>query len=1069
MAEIIASTYEVLSKIGAGGGGVVYLARHLRLNMLVVLKADRRKLSTPPEALRREVDSLKNLTHQYLPKVYDFISENGVVYTVMDYIEGESLDKPLKRGERFSQPEVIGMADQLLRALVYLHSRPPHGILHADIKPANIMRTPQGDIRLIDFNIALALGEKGAVRVGLSRGYASPEHYDSDVSAGPITRGLQKKEEPPAEEAPEKIPDEEVPTEEHSSGEEESKTVWNGGSAPKKTSPAADEHTVAGTALTEADAEETGWTSEDETSADGEETEKTSQTEENLTCEPVRKPNIRTNRAADEETVTEEGASAAASGEKPAKSEGSSPKAAEPSRTPQSPSSSSVGTKVMLDVRSDIYSLGATLYHLLTGERPDPAAENVKPIRRKDISPAVAAIIAKSMAPDPANRYQTAQEMLDAFRSLHDKDIRMIRHKRGFRIMAAFTALLFCAGGFSAFVGMKQLERLQNAYVLAGQSSAALADGDVDAALAYAVEALPVQRGLFDPPYTAEAERALAGALGVYGIAVGSQPHRTLTADSEPLKLALSPGGTRTAALTEGKLTVWDTDSGRTVAEFPAGTSALADVVFSGEDTILFAGDGAVQCMDLVSGTELWRGAAASSVSLSEDGSTAALLNKDDPFALIVNASDGSLIRNVSFGGKHQQPAVNDRFADPENDLFELSPDGNWLAVSFSDGSVEVFHTSDEEQDLTIYGPSDYTHFEGGFCGSDFAYALSGGTKNSVFTVVDLSTHEQLGAFSGPSAFHTRANSTGIYVSTDNVLVRLDPRSGEQTEVAYTLEQIVDFRIAPDYTIVRTSDGSFSLFNSTAGCIGEYTDDNPCDFISTAGTFAVTASIDSPVIRVTGLRPGEDQTVLTYDADFWHTETRENAADGTFMLYRYDLFRLYRADGSLLTEVSLPDAEQVYDQQFRRTDEGTYLEVIYNDGLHRHYSARDGSLLREYSEAAPDESLYEEFRTEHLLIRSPLHGTPTAHDPVTGELIAELEPDAYLAYVTQIGDHVMTEYISAEGERYGILLNERCEPVADLPGLCDVLPDGTLFFDDMYGTIRKTRIYSITELLALAN
>lgn len=1046
MAEIIASTYEILSKIGAGGGGVVYLARHLRLNMLVVLKADRRKLSTPPEILRREVDSLKNLTHQYLPKVYDFISENGVVYTVMDYIEGESLDKPLKRGERFSQPEVIGMADQLLHALVYLHSRPPHGILHADIKPANIMRTPQGDIRLIDFNIALALGEKGAVRVGLSRGYASPEHYDSDSSAGPITRGLQKQEE-----TPEKIPDKEIPA-------EESKTAWNAPPAPRRFSPDADETT----ALTRAP----DLTSEEETSAAGEETEKTSAAEESLTCEPVRQQNIGPTHGTDAETVIEEMPSAPESGEKPAESDVSSPKEAEPSRTPVS---SSGGKKVMLDVRSDIYSLGATLYHLLTGERPDPSAENVNPIRRKDISPAVSAIIAKAMAPDPANRYQTAQEMLDAFRSLHDKDIRMIRHRRSFRILSALSALLFCAGGFSAFVGMKQLERLQNAYVLAGQSSAALADGDVDAALAYAREALPMQRGLFDPPYTAEAERALAGALGVYSIAVGSQPHRTFTTESEPLKLAVSPLGTRTAVLTEGKLTVWDTDSGTIIAEFPAGTSALADVVFSGENTVLFAGDGAVQCMDLISGTELWRGGAASSIALSENGSTAALLNKDDTFALIVNASDGSLIRNISFGGKHQQPAVNDRFADPENDLFELSPDGNWLGVSFSDGSVEVFHTSDTEQDLTIYGPSDYTHFEGGFCGSDFSCAMSGGTKNSVFMVVDLSAHEQLGGFSGPSPFHTRADSTGIYVATDNVLVRLDPRSGEQTEVAYTLEQIVDFRVSTDYTVVRTSDGAFSLFNSTAGCIGEYTDDTPCDFACTAGKFAVTASMDSPVIRVTSLHPGDDLTVLTYDADFRHAEARENAADGTFMLYRYDVFRIYRTDGSLLTEVSLPDAEQVYDQQFRRTDEGAYLEVIYNDGLHRHYSAGDGSLLLEYSGEAPDESLYEEFRTDHLLIRSPLHGTPTAHDPSTGELIAELESDAYLTYVTQIGDHVMTEYISAEGERYGILLNENCEPTADLPGLCDVLPDGTLLFDDMYGTIRKTRIYSITELLALAN
>ena len=190
MARIIANTYEILQEIGSGGGGVVYLGRHLRLGKLVVLKADRRTLSARPEVLRREVDALKNLSHTYIPQVYDFLEDGGVVYTVMDYIEGESLDKPLKRGERFPQPEAVKWACQLLEALAYLHSRPPHGILHGDVKPANLMLTPQGDIRLIDFNIALALGEEGAVRVGFSRGYASPEHYGTDFSGAAATRSV---------------------------------------------------------------------------------------------------------------------------------------------------------------------------------------------------------------------------------------------------------------------------------------------------------------------------------------------------------------------------------------------------------------------------------------------------------------------------------------------------------------------------------------------------------------------------------------------------------------------------------------------------------------------------------------------------------------------------------------------------------------------------------------------------------------------------------------------------------------------------------------------------------------
>ena len=190
MAWIVAGIYEIQRQIGAGGGGVVYLGRHLRLDKPVVLKADKRNLNTKEEVLRREVDMLKGLSHTYIPQVYDFVQEDGVVYTVMDYIEGESMDRILKRGAVPGQPQVIQWAVQLLEALCYLHSQPPHGILHGDIKPANIMLRPDGDICLIDYNIALALGEDGAVRAGFSRGYASPEHYGIEY-AGDATRTLE--------------------------------------------------------------------------------------------------------------------------------------------------------------------------------------------------------------------------------------------------------------------------------------------------------------------------------------------------------------------------------------------------------------------------------------------------------------------------------------------------------------------------------------------------------------------------------------------------------------------------------------------------------------------------------------------------------------------------------------------------------------------------------------------------------------------------------------------------------------------------------------------------------------
>ena len=99
MSHVIAGIYEIQKQIGSGGGGIVYLGWHQRLQKAVVLKADKRKLSTKPELLRNEVNILKDLRHTYIPQVHDYVEEDGVVYTVMDFIEGESLDKLLERKE----------------------------------------------------------------------------------------------------------------------------------------------------------------------------------------------------------------------------------------------------------------------------------------------------------------------------------------------------------------------------------------------------------------------------------------------------------------------------------------------------------------------------------------------------------------------------------------------------------------------------------------------------------------------------------------------------------------------------------------------------------------------------------------------------------------------------------------------------------------------------------------------------------------------------------------------------------------------------------------------------------
>lgn len=943
MPKIIAATYKIVQEIGSGGGGIVYLAHHMRLGKWVVLKADRRTLAARPEVLRREVDALKNLSHTYIPQVYDFVQENGVVYTVMDYIEGESLDKPLSRGERFSQAEVIEWGCQLLEAICYLHSRPPNGILHADIKPANVMLTPQGDIRLIDFNIALALGEEGAVRVGFSRGYASPEHYGVDYTAVSATQGVED---------------------------------------------AATQLSVTGP--------ETVLTNDSGSSGSGRASKRT----------------------------------------------------------------------IYLDARSDIYSLGATLYHLLTGQRPAQDAREVKPIPHDVCSSAVAAIIKKAMEPDPDKRYQSAAEMLDAFEHLHENDPRTKRHKRISAAAACVLTATFLIGGALTFVGLKQLERTQNAYALAEYSADALHAGDVEGAVAQALAALPEKRGIFDPPYTPQAQRALSNALGVYDLADGFRAHLSIALPASPIKTALSPEGTRLAALTSGLVSVFDTESGQLLAKLPANSSALSDIVFTDEHTMLYAGVDALRAYDLSASKELWAGEAATSISLSADDSTAATVYRDESKAVVYDLDSGTVRETVDFHGKRQSVAYNDSFADPEDSLLALNGDGTRLAVSFADGGLCLFDLRDGGSDLEIFDFSEFTHFEGGFFGPYFAFSATA-TDQSIFAVIDLTTQTQTGGFAAETPFHVRADESGIYLSAENLLVRLDPISGEQTELAYTGDDITAFTMDSGYTLTATTAAGCSFFDDAARLLETHTEQGRCDLIQLSGSYAVTASRDVPALRVMKAETHSEAQLFTYDPAFLHDEARISADGRTVMLFRYDAFRLLSMEGTLLAEVMLPDAERVYDQQYRREETGSYLEVIYYSGLRQAWSAVDGTLLWEKHGDAADTSLEDVFTTDELQILSPLHGTPAAYDLKTGKLVRELEAEDYLTYVTQVGSQIITEYISAQGQRYGLLLDGNCNVLAELPCLCDILADGTLVFDDMRGNLRQGRIYSTQELIAL--
>ncbi|HTQ62484.1 MAG TPA: protein kinase [Candidatus Solibacter sp.] len=148
--------YLILEQIGAGGMGVVYRARDERLNRDVALKVlPPGKLGddAPRKRFRKEALALAKLNHPNIGTVYDFDSQDDVDFLVMEFIPGETLDRRLAKGT-LPEKDWLSISLQIAAALEEAHE---HGIVHQDLKPGNIIVTPKGQVKVVDFGLARLL------------------------------------------------------------------------------------------------------------------------------------------------------------------------------------------------------------------------------------------------------------------------------------------------------------------------------------------------------------------------------------------------------------------------------------------------------------------------------------------------------------------------------------------------------------------------------------------------------------------------------------------------------------------------------------------------------------------------------------------------------------------------------------------------------------------------------------------------------------------------------------------------------------------------------------------------
>lgn len=178
MQEALKDRYTVEREVARGGAGRVFLAID-RAGQKVALKVLHPELavSVTAERFLREISLLSRLDHPLISRLLDYGERNWLVYYAMSFAEGPTLRAHLDRVRRASIPDVLRTASDLLTALGFAHER---GIMHRDVKPDNIILSPEGAM-LLDFGIAKAIEAAGTERltksgftVGTSS-YMSPE------------------------------------------------------------------------------------------------------------------------------------------------------------------------------------------------------------------------------------------------------------------------------------------------------------------------------------------------------------------------------------------------------------------------------------------------------------------------------------------------------------------------------------------------------------------------------------------------------------------------------------------------------------------------------------------------------------------------------------------------------------------------------------------------------------------------------------------------------------------------------------------------------------------------------
>ena len=177
-ARVLANRYELGAEVGRGGMARVYLARDRLLERTVAVKVlsdlDAHD-ATAIERFRREAQAAARLNHPNIVAVYDWGEEDDTAFIVMEYVDGQTLREVINHYGRLTEMEAAHVTADIADALAFAHR---NGVVHRDVKPGNVLITPDGQVKVTDFGIARADSSEALTKTGAVMGtatYFSPE------------------------------------------------------------------------------------------------------------------------------------------------------------------------------------------------------------------------------------------------------------------------------------------------------------------------------------------------------------------------------------------------------------------------------------------------------------------------------------------------------------------------------------------------------------------------------------------------------------------------------------------------------------------------------------------------------------------------------------------------------------------------------------------------------------------------------------------------------------------------------------------------------------------------------